>query len=162
MLALQIIAVILAVAGIVGSIVPALPGPPLGWAAMLCVFFCNGTNASGDPMTLTCLLIWLAVTVIITVLDYIVPAYMTKATGGHKAASRGAAIGLVLGLFFTPVGMILGSLAGAFIGEFMFANSGALTSFKATIGTFLGFITGTIMKFVVSAAMAWYVIVYLN
>jgi len=162
MLALQIIAIVLAIAGIIGSIVPALPGPPLGWLAMLCAFFCHGSNSDGDPMTLTCLLVWLGVTIVITVLDYIVPAYMTKATGGHKAASRGATIGLILGIFFTPIGMILGSLIGAFIGEFLFAKSGAWTSFKATIGTFLGFITGTLMKLVVSAAMAWYVVVYFN
>lgn len=72
MLTLKIIAVILAVAGIIGSIVPALPGPPLGWAAMLCVFFCNGSNGAGEPMTLACLLIWLGITITITVLDYIV------------------------------------------------------------------------------------------
>lgn len=90
MLTLKIIAVVLAIAGIVGSIVPALPGPPLSWVAMLCVYFCEGADSSGEPMTLACLLIWLVITVIITVLDYIVPSYMTKATGGHKAASRGA------------------------------------------------------------------------
>ena len=162
MLILQIFAVVLAVAGIVGSIVPALPGPPLSWIAMLCVYFCHGSNSEGEPMTMTCLLIWLGMTVIITILDYIVPAYLTKVTGGHKAAARGATIGLILGIFFTPIGMILGSLIGAFIGEFMFANSGTWTSIKATIGTFLGFITGTVMKLVVSAAMAWYVVVYLN
>lgn len=162
MLFLQIIAVILAVAGIVGSIVPALPGPPLAWIGMLCAYFCKGTNGAGEPMTLAILLIWLGVTVLVTILDYIVPAYMTKATGGHKAASRGAAIGLIIGLFFTPIGMILGSLAGAFLGEFLFADSGVWASFKATVGAFLGFITGTLMKLVVSAAMAWYIIVYLD
>lgn len=162
MLTLQIIAVALAVAGIVGSVMPVLPGPPLGWIAMLCVFFCNGTNASGDPMTLTSLLIWLAITIVITILDYIVPSYMTKVAGGHKAASRGALIGMILGIFFTPVGMILGSLIGAFVGEFAFENSGAKESLKATIGTFLGFVCGTLMKLAVSAAMAWYVVVYLN
>lgn len=161
MLALQILAVVLAVTGIVGSIVPALPGPPLGWLAMLCAYFCHGSNADGDPMTSGCLLVWLGITIAVTVLDYIIPAYMTKVTGGHKAASQGAAIGLIIGIFFTPVGMIFGSLIGAFIGEFVFADSGVWTSFKATAGAFVGFITGTLMKLVVSAAMAWYVIVYL-
>ena len=161
MLALKIIALVLAIAGIIGSIVPAIPGPPLGWLAMLCVFLCNGGNASGEGMTLACLQVWLAITIVITVLDYIVPAYMTKATGGHRAASRGAAIGLVIGIFLTPVGMILGSLVGAFIGEYAFADSGTWASFKATIGAFLGFIAGTFMKLVVSAVMAWYVVVFL-
>ena len=58
--------------------------------------------------------------------------------------------------------MILGSLLGAFIGEFFFADSGIWASFKATVGTFIGFITGTLMKLLVSAAMAWYVIVYIS
>lgn len=161
MIALQIIAVVLAIAGIVGSIVPALPGPPLGWLAMLCAFFCHGSNSSGEPMTLTSLLVWLGITIVITVLDYVIPAYMTKATGGHKAAERGAAIGLVLGLLFPPVGMILGSLLGAFIGEFAFANSDTATSLKAAAGTFAGFISGTVMKLAVSAAMAWQAITYI-
>lgn len=162
MLTLQIISVVLAVAGIVGSIAPALPGPPLGWLGMLCVFFCGGADSSGEPMTLVCLIVWLVVTIVISVLDYVVPAYMTKATGGHKAASRGAVVGLIAGMFFTPVGMIMGSLLGAFIGELLFADSGVWTSFKATIGAFLGFISGTVMKLAVSVAMAWYVFVYLN
>lgn len=159
---LKILSVFLGVAGLVGSIVPALPGPPLGWLAMLCVFFCGGTDASGDPMSLTVLLVWLGITVVVTVLDYVVPAYMTKVTGGHKAASRGAVIGLIAGIFLTPVGMILGSLAGAFVGEYFFAASDVKSSFKATIGAFLGFVSGTLMKLVVSAAMMWYVVVFLN
>lgn len=162
MLLLQILAGVLAVVGIIGSVVPGLPGPPLSWLGMLCVYFCHGSNSDGDPMTLRCLLLWLVITVVISVLDYVVPAYMTKVTGGHKAASRGAVIGLLAGLFFTPVGMILGSILGAFIGEFLFAKSDVWISFKATLGTFLGFITGTFMKLVVSLAIAWYVVVYIS
>lgn len=159
MLALKILAVILALAGIVGSIIPALPGPPLAWLGMLCTYISGRAAAAAtDPITLTCLLVWLAATVAITILDYVVPAYMTKMTGGHKAASRGAAIGLIIGIFFTPVGMILGSLAGAFFGELIFAKSSIETSLKATLGAFFGFISGTVMKLAVSAAMTWYVV----
>lgn len=161
MIAIQIIAVVLAVIGIVGSIVPGLPGPPVGWFGMLCAFFCRGTGADGEPMTLTCLLVWLAVTVAVSVLDYLVPAYMTKATGGHRAASTGALLGLIAGIFLTPVGMILGSLLGAFLGEFLMEDSGVWKSFKASLGAFLGFVSGTLMKFVVSAAMTWYTIIYI-
>ena len=161
MLFLQILAIILALFGIVGSIVPALPGPPVGWFGMLCAYFCRGLDSDGEPMSLTCLFVWLGVTVIVTVLDYVVPAYMTKATGGHKAASWGATIGLFLGMFITPIGMILGSLLGAFLGELIFVDSSdTISSLKASLGAFLGFITGTFMKLVVSIAMTWLVVVY--
>lgn len=157
---LQVLAVILAIFGLIGSVVPALPGPPVGWLAVLCAYFCGGTNTEGEPMTLTLLFVLLGVTVVVSVLDYIVPAFLTKATGGHKAASWGAILGLIAGIFFTPVGMIAGSLLGAFLGELLVADSGVWTAFKASIGAFLGFVCGTLLKLLCSALLAYYVFIY--
>ena len=157
---LQILAVLLAVLGIVGSVVPALPGPPVSWVGVLCAYFCRGAGSDGDPMSLTLLFVLLGVTVLVTVLDYVIPAFMTRSTGGHKAASVGSVVGLFAGMFFTPVGMIGGSLLGAFLGEFLFENSGVWASFKASVGAFAGFICGTFMKFVCSAVMAYYIFVF--
>ena len=157
---LQILAILLAILGIVGSIVPALPGPPLSWVGVLCAYFCPGTNADGDPMSLTLLFVLLAITVVITVLDYVVPAFMVKSTGGHKAASAGAIVGLFAGMFFTPVGMIGGSLLGAFLGEFLVEKTGVWPSFKASLGAFAGFISGTFMKLICSSVMAYYIFIY--
>lgn len=162
MVFLKILAVILAVLGLIGSVIPALPGPPLSWIGLLCAYFCGGTNAAGDPMSLTLLFVWLGITVLVTVLDYIFPAYLTKVTGGHKAASWGAIIGLFAGMFLTPIGMITGSLLGAFLGELLVADSGAWTAFKASIGTFLGFITGTVVKLICAGIMAYYIIVFIG
>ena len=159
---LQITAVLLALLGIVGSVVPGLPGPPVSWLGALCAYFCHGTNADGNPMSLTLLMILLGVTIIITVLDYIIPAFMTKATGGHKAASIGAVVGLFAGMFFTPVGMIGGSLIGAFLGEFLVENAGVWASFKASVGAFAGFLCGTLMKLVCSAVIAYYILVFVS
>lgn len=153
-----VFALILGLVGIVGSIIPALPGPPLGWVGLLLVYF-SGQRGVADPMTLRFLMIWLAVTVIVTIFDYFVPAWFTKVTGGHKAASVGAMIGLFIGMF-SPFGIILGSLAGAFLGEFLFEKRGVWDSFKASLGAFLGFMSGTGAKLIVSGILFYDIIKY--
>ena len=158
---MQVLAVIAAVIGIIGSVVPGLPGPPISWIGLLLAFLAGGTNSAGEPMGRTLLFVWLGITAVVTVLDYVVPALLTKATGGHKAASAGAIIGLFAGMFIPPVGMVLGSLLGAFLGEMLVENRGAWDSFKASLGAFLGFICGTGLKLICSALMMYYIIIYL-
>lgn len=153
-----VFALILGLVGIVGSIIPALPGPPLSWAGLLLVYF-SGQRGVADPMTLRFLMIWLAVTVIVTIFDYFVPAWFTKVTGGHRAASVGAMIGLFIGMF-SPFGIIIGSLAGAFLGEFLFEKRGVWDSFKASLGAFLGFMSGTGAKLIVSGILFYDIIKY--
>ena len=135
-IAISILAIVAGIIGIVGSILPALPGPPVSWVGMLVLYLWgSGTNASGEPMSLKVLLIWLIVTVVVSIVDYLVPMYFTKVTGGSKYAERGAMAGLIIGIFLTPVGMILGS--------------------------FLGFITGSGLKAIAACLMMWQIIVYL-
>ena len=135
-IAISILAIVAGIIGIVGSILPALPGPPVSWVGMLVLYIWgNGTNSSGEPMSLKVLLIWLIVTVVVSIVDYLVPMYFTKVTGGSKYAERGAMAGLIIGIFLTPVGMILGS--------------------------FLGFITGSGLKAIAACLMMWQIIVYL-
>ena len=160
MVALIVFAIIFAVAGIVGSVVPGIPGPPLSWVGMLLAYFAGRAGEKPDPMTLTVLLIWLAVTVIVTVLDYVIPAETTRMTGGHKAASTGALIGLFAGMFLTPVGMVLGSLIGAFLGELLVNDKGVWSAFKAGAGAFFGFLLGTGLKLAVCGIMAWLIVKY--
>ena len=159
---LAIFGVLLGVIGIVGSIVPGIPGPPLGFIGALLMYFRKGLNAAGEPMGAGLLLILLAVTIAVTLLDYIVPAWFTKITGGTKYASRGATIGLIAGLVFPlPIGMIAASLLGAFIGEMFFADKDAASSIKSALGAFLGFLAGTGAKLISSAVMLYYIIVFI-
>ena len=151
---LLIIAIILAVLGIVGSVVPALPGPPLSWAGLLLVYIDKGPGA----VSTTGLVVWAVVVAAVTVIDYLVPAAMTRAAGGHKAASVGAVIGLFAGIFLTPVGMIGGSFLGAFLGELIVEDKGVWDSFKASLGAFAGFMAGTLAKLVLSGIMLWKII----
>ena len=158
---IAILALLLGLVGIVGSVAPGLPGPPLSWVGLLLVYLWGGgTNGAGEPMSLTFLLVWLAVTVVVTIVDYLVPAYFTKLTGGSKAGGWGAIIGLFAGLVVPPVGMIVGSLLGAFIAELVFAKKDAATSVKSALGAFLGFLFGTGAKLIAAGLMLFYIFVY--
>lgn len=152
-----IIAIICAVVGILGSVVPGLPGPPLSWVALLLMYL----DKTNDGISMTALIVWFIVVAVVTVLDYVIPAIFTKATGGHKAASIGATIGLFAGMFMTPIGMIGGSLLGAFLGEYLVENGGTWASFKASIGAFLGFIVTMVMKVICASIILWKVIAIL-
>lgn len=157
-----IIAVILGVLGIIGSIVPVLPGPPLSWAGVLLMYFFGGTDKAGDPMSQKLLFILLGVTVVVTVLDYIIPALFTRLSGGSKYASWGAVIGLFAGLILPlPGGMIVTSLLGAFLAELLLAGKNAGASLKSSLGAFLGFLFGTGIKLIASAVMLFYIIVFI-
>lgn len=158
---LLVLAVICALIGLIGSIVPGLPGPPLSWVGLLFAFLAKGTNAAGETMTLTFLLVWLAITIIVSILDWVVPGMFTRVTGGHKSAGVGAVVGLIAGMFIPPLGLILGSLLGAFIAEFFIEDQGAWASFKSSIGAFLGFLFGTGLKLITSGMMLYYIFVYL-
>ena len=157
-----ILAVLAGVIGIVGSVIPALPGPPVSWFGLMILYFWgNGTDGAGDPMSLTFLLVWLGITVAVCIIDYLVPAWFTKLTGGTKAAGRGALVGLLAGMFIPPVGIILGTILGAFLAELAFSCNNGLDSAKSALGAFLGFFFGTGIKLIASGMMMYYIVVYL-
>ena len=106
--------------GIAGSIIPGLPGPPISWVGILLLFLWGPE----DVPTKT-LVIWGVVMVAVSIIDYLVPIYFTKATGGSRFAERGAMVGLILGIIFTPIGMILGSFLGAFLSEMYWGKKSA-------------------------------------
>ena len=157
MLILKILAVILGIIGLLGCILPVLPGPPLSWVGLLLVFL---THPEG--MTPGLLIAWLVVTIVVTILDYVVPSWVTRKTGGSKAAARGTLVGLILGLiFFPPWGMIAGSFLGALLSEVVFEGRDVSGSLKPAFGSFLGFLLGTGLKLMVSGVMLFYIIKFL-
>ena len=157
MLILKIIAVILGIVGLVGCILPVIPGPPLSWVGLLLVFL---THPEG--MTTSLLIVWLVITVVVTILDYVAPSWITKKTGGSKAAARGTLVGLILGLiFFPPWGMIVGSFLGALIAEVVVNGSEVADSVKPAFGSFLGFLLSTGLKLTASGVMLFYIIKFL-
>ena len=154
--AIIILAIVAGIFGIVGSIIPGLPGPPISWIGLLLLFIWGP-----EEMSWYTLIFWAVVTIVVTVLDYIVPMYFTKVTGGTKYAERGAMVGLILGMFYSPIGMILGCFIGALLSEWYYNRKGFWQAFKAAIGSFIGFLAGTGMKLIASCIMMWKIIVFL-
>jgi uncharacterized protein YqgC (DUF456 family) len=141
---LLILGFILIIIGIIGSVLPVLPGPTLSWIGLLLVFF-----HSNIPISYTTIFITGIIAIGINILDYIIPAKSVKKYGGSKYAIWGTNIGLVVGLFFPPLGFLIGPFVGAFLGQMYFNSQDQKTAFKVAIGSFIGFITGTFMKLII-------------
>lgn len=145
--------IFLLILGIIGCVLPVIPGPPISYAAMLVLHF----SRFGD-FSLTTLLLFGAIALIVTILDYIVPVWGTKKFGGTKAGQWGSIIGLILGLlFFPPLGILIGPFVGAVIGETIKGQK-AGPAFKAGLGSFIGFLLGVGMKLAVSFAIVYFFI----
>ena len=146
---LFIIGIALIIVGLAGCFLPILPGPPMSYAAIILLQL-----SRFGQFNATTLIVLGAITVAVMILDFVIPVLWTKKIGGSKYGTTGAAVGLIAGLFFVPVGLILGPLIGAFIGEFIF-NNDVNQAFKAAIGSFIGFLTGIGLKLAASAVMAF-------
>jgi len=114
-IALVVIAFIFLVVGFLGSIIPALPGPPLSFIGLL-ILQRSGYGGFSPAF----LWIWAAITIAVTVMDNILPAIMTKKFGGSKMAVNGSIIGIFAGMFvYPPIGILVGPFLGALIGELL-------------------------------------------
>lgn len=149
-IALIILGIICLIIGLAGCILPMLPGPPVAYAGLILLHLTDGVSLSTTE-----LLVGLLIVVVVQVLDYIIPMLGTKYSGGGgKWANRGTLIGTLLGMFFLPWGIIIGPFVGAFMGATKdgMDNTQAL---KAGFGSLLGFLFGTVLKFVVCGYFAW-------
>jgi hypothetical protein len=154
---LAIIAFTLLAVGILGAIIPALPGPPLSYAGLLLLQWSGYAS-----FTFVFLLVWALITVAVTIMDYLLPSFMAKQFGGSRAAAVGSFVGLVAGiLFFPPMGMILGSFLGAFIGELLSNRANGAKAFVVALGAFFAFIVGTGAKLIVCFLMLFYAVMEL-
>ena len=151
---ISILAILAGIFGIAGSILPGLPGTPVSWIGLLILYIWGP-----EDMQLKTLIIRGGVVAIVSIVDYVVPMWFTKVTGGSKYAERGAIAGLLLGIIFTPIGMILGSFLGALLSEWYYSRKGFGQALKAAIGSFLGFITGTGLKTIVACLILWKIVV---
>lgn len=147
-----ILGVILMLVGLAGCILPFLPGPPLCYVALLIQQLQSTPPYSGDF-----LLIWAAIALVVTGLDYVIPLYGTKRFGGTRYGMWGCVAGLIVGLWLGPLGLVVGPFLGAFLGELL-GNAQSDHAFRAAIGSFVGFLFGTLLKLVVCFVMAWYFI----
>ena len=144
-LLLLIIGFVLMVLGVFGSFLPVLPGPSLSWIGLVLLYFTNAV-----PVNYWILAITFLITVLISVLDYVIPAKGTKKFGGSSYGIWGTNIGLIVGIFAPiPFGFIIGPFVGAFIGELIYDYKDHGRAFKAATGSFIGFLASSFMKFVI-------------
>ncbi len=144
---LVILGFVLMLTGILGSFLPVLPGTPISWVGLLLLHL-----TSVIPMDWLFLGITLGIAILVIALDYIIPVIGTKKFGGSKAGMIGTTVGLVVALLFPILGLfgiIIWPFIGALVGE-LINRTDHKTALKSAFGSFLGFLTGTFIKFVVA------------
>ncbi|MCS6991438.1 MAG: DUF456 domain-containing protein [Chitinophagales bacterium] len=142
-----ILAVVLTAIGLLGCVLPGLPGPPLNLAALLLVQW------QWNVFSNAFLIVMAVLTALVLVLDYVIPVWSAKWFGATPQGVRGSIIGMLIGMFFTPVGMIAGILLGAVLGD-MAAGRNPFEAIRSGTGTLIGVLTGMFIKIVVAMVMA--------
>ena len=150
---LAICAILCGVVGILGAILPVIPGTVLSFIGMLCAYF-TSTSALGEGQ----LWLWGVISVVVIVLDYILPAYFSRIFGGSKAGSWGATIGVIVGMFtMGPLGIVLGPFIGAVVGEMLHQKQPLDKAIVVGAGSLLSFFVGTGLKLIVGGFMMYYI-----
>lgn len=142
--------IFLTLLGLIGCIMPGLPGPPLNFVGILLIHFTRFAEFTQNQ-----LIIYGVIAIGVYLIDNIVPIWGTKKMGGSKRGVWGSIIGLLIGMFvFPPIGIIVGPFVGAVIGELSGGKDNA-TAIKAGFGSLLGFLFGTVLKLVTSAWLTY-------
>ncbi len=152
-LAALIVASLFFLIGLLGTLIPVMPGAPIIWLGMLIYGLMAGFETLGFYFFLGQALLALTVMAI----DYLLSAMGSRYFGGSKASLWGAAGGLLIGLFFFPVGLLVGPFLGAAITELLFRrNSGQ--ALKSGLGASLGFWLALPIKLATEAVMiTWFI-----
>ncbi len=149
---LSIVAILSGIIGIIGSVIPILPGPMLSFFGMLCCSWADFSTISSNKLWT-----WGIISVVVGILDYFLPGYFSKVLGGTRAGITGATIGVFAGLFLGPWGIILGPFAGAIIGELLNNKDDLDKAVKVGFGSLVSFIAGSGIKIIVSAFIFYYI-----
>ena len=134
--------------GFVGGVVPVLPGPIIGYCGLLALI-----PTEKCPSTLVLVTMGLVVAAV-TVADYVVPAIGAKKFNCSRWGTFGCFVGTIVGLFFVPIGILVGPFLGAFLGE-LIAMKSIAAALKGGFGAFLGFLSGVFLKILACIAMTF-------
>ena len=135
------LAIVSSLVGVAGALLPMLPGPPVSYVALWMMYLYDKQCVSSTSLWVMGILM-----LVLTIIDYLAPVWLTRIGGGSKQGMRGATAGLLVGLFCGPVGMIVGPFVGALLGE-LFAKTPTNQAFRVALYSFLAFILTTGLKF---------------
>lgn len=138
---LLILGILLILTGMAGSVLPVIPGPPVAFAGIVITQIFTDYQLSPFVFWSFGFLM-----LFITVSDFFLPAFLVKLGRGSVNATHGTNIGLLIGMFLGPPGLILGPFFGAMFGE-MTTGKSFTESFRPALFAFLGFASGVILKF---------------
>ena len=146
---LIILGLLLALAGVFGCIFPIIPGPPLGYLALIILSWAKGW----EPFGTTFLIIMAGLTILVSILDYLLPAMGAKKYGASRLSLWVSMAGMVIGLFlFPPWGMIIGAFLGAVAGELLAGRQGK-SALRAGWGVFVGNMLSAGLKLALTGVM---------
>lgn len=147
---IELISIVLLLVGLAGTFLPVLPGLLLSLCGVLIYKF--GTDA---PLSMIYIYIFVLLTVVSVVLNYVIPAKTTRKYGGTRWGSIGSVVGTLVGMFFIPLpfGFLIGMVAGVFFGELLHDATDKRKAWNSTKGAIIGFIYGTGFNFIVGLAM---------
>ena len=147
-----VIAIILFVLGFLGTFLPVLPGAILIYGGMLLYGILTGfANLDAAFFIIQALIL-----IIIFAIDFLAAAIGANKFNGSKRAVWGAVIGTLIGLIFMgPPGIIIGAFFGAVLAE-LIKNPDLRQAAQVGLGTLIGFIGGTVLKFMIEIIMVIY------
>ncbi|MCA3224165.1 MAG: DUF456 domain-containing protein [Burkholderiales bacterium] len=146
--ALWILAVLMMIVGVVGTVLPALPGVMLVYGGIVLAAYAEGfTRISGLTVAVLG-----ALALVAFVIDYVASAAAAKKAGASKLGLAGAALGTVLGIFTGFIGLLFMPLVGAAFGEYL-AQRDALKAGRIGLATWVGLLVGTVLKLAIVFTM---------
>jgi len=152
--ALIILCSVLMAVGLLGVVLPGLPGIPLSWLGL----FIYALGTGFERISIATVVVFFILTVLTLVLDFVAPMLGAKKYRASKLGIFGAFLGFTVGIFVLGFwGIILGPFIGAFLGE-LIARKEPKQALGSALGAFLGFVAGTLFKIIVILIMAGFFI----
>lgn len=148
---LVVSAILLALAGLAGCVLPGLPGPPLNYIAAVLI------QVAWSPFSTAFMVTWALVTAVVSILDYLLPAWLSQKAGATRQGIIGSYIGLLAGLVFPPVGMVAGLILGAIAGD-MAAGRPLQQAMRSGLANAFGTLMSTGLKLIVAGMLTYYVV----
>jgi len=144
--------------GLAGSVLPILPGPPLSFIGL---FLLALLKHFSPPLTPAFVIILAIVTVLVVVMDYIIPLLGAKRYGASKWGVWGSVLGMAIGIFWSPFAMLLGAFLGAVVIEWLVGKKKG-EALRAGWGVVMGTLFATILRLGVSGMMTYYFVLALG